>query len=108
MKKLTRIATPLIAVAMMTGVPMMSLAQAQSNNTTQQDWNTPPAGTEHAQAGYRDGVQAAQLDKAANRKLDAKSSFLYQHPKVKKGPERDAYLSQFEAGYNAALQHSGV
>jgi hypothetical protein len=105
MKKLTRFAAPLIAVAMMTGVPMMALAQATPNNAAQQDWNTPPAGTEQAQAGYRDGIQAAQLDKAANRKMDAKTSFLYQHPKVKKGPERDAYPQQFEMGYNAAMQH---
>ena len=109
MNKLTRFAAPLIAVAMMTSVPMMSLAQSntQTQNSTQ-DWNTPPAGTEQAQAGYRDGIEAAKLDKTANRKLDAKSSFLYQHPKVKKGPERDAYLSNFEAGYNAALQHSSA
>jgi len=109
MKKLIRIATPLIAVAMMTSVPMLSLAQnTQTQNSSVQDWNTPPAGTEQAQAGYRDGIQAAQLDKAANRKLDAKSSFLYVHPKVKKGPARDAYLSNFEAGYNAALQHGAT
>jgi len=109
MKKLIRIATPLIAVAMMTSVPMMSLAQnTQTQNNTTQDWNTPPAGTEQAQAGYRDGIEAAQLDKTANRKLDAKSSYLYQHPKVKKGPERDAYLQNFVAGYNAALQHSSA
>jgi hypothetical protein len=108
MKNLIRFATPLIAVAMMTGVPMTSLAQTAQNNVAQQDWNTPPAGTEQAQAGYRDGIQAAQLDKAANRKLDAKSSFLYQHPKVKKGAERDAYLQQFQMGYNAAMQHSGM
>ena len=109
MKKLTRIAAPLIAVAMMTSVPMMSLAQSntQTQNSTQ-DWNTPPAGTEQAQAGYRDGIEAAKLDTAAKRKLDAKSSYLYQHPKVKKGPERDAYLSNFEAGYNAALQHGAT
>jgi len=110
MNKLTRIATPLIAVAMMTSVPMLSLAQSttQTQNTTSQDWNTPPAGTEQAQAGYRDGIEAAKLDKVANRKLDARSSYLYQHPKVKKGPERDAYLSNFEAGYNAALQHGAT
>ena len=113
MSKLTRIATPLIAVAIMTSVPFMALAQSsqagnQTQNSATQDWNTPPSGTEQAQQGYRDGIEAAKLDKTANRKLDAKSSFLYQHPKVKKGPERDAYLSNFEAGYNAALQHSSA
>ena len=109
MKKLTRIAAPLIAVAMMTGVPMMSLAQnSQTQNSNVQDWNTPPAGTEQAQADYRDGIEAAKLDSAAKRKLDAHASYLYQHPKVKKGPERDAYLQNFEAGYNAALQHGAT
>ena len=113
MKKLFRIATPLIAVAMMTSVPMMSLAQSspqgnQAQNSTMQDWNTPPAGTEQAQAGYRDGIQAAKLDKLANRKIDAKSSFLYTHPPVKKGPARDAYLQNFVAGYQAAVQHGAA
>jgi len=109
MKKLTRIAAPLIAVAMMTSVPMMSLAQnSQIQNSSTQDWNTPPAGTEQAQTGYRDGIEAAKLDKAANRKIDAKSSYLYQHPRVKKGPARDEYLSNFEAGYNAAVQHGAT
>ena len=109
MKKLMRIATPLIAVAMMTGVPMLSLAQnTQTQNSSTQDWNTPPAGTEQAQAGYRDGIEAAKLDATAKRKIDAKSSYLYLHPKVKKGPERDAYLQNFEAGYNAAVQHGAT
>jgi hypothetical protein len=108
MKKLTRIAAPLIAVAMMTSVPMMSLAQNSQTQNSTQDWNTPPAGTEQAQTGYRDGIEAAKLDAAAKRKLDAKASYLYQHPKVKKGPERDAYLQNFEAGYNAALQHGAT
>jgi hypothetical protein len=112
MSKLTRIATPLIAVAMMTSV-QMSLAQspvqgAQTQNSTVQDWNTPPAGTEQAQAGYRDGIQAAKLDKLANRPVDPKTSYLYTHPPVKKGPARDAYLQNFVAGYNAAIQHGSA
>ena len=110
MSKLTRIATPLMAVAIMSSVPFMALAQnSQAGNQTQnsavQDWNTPPAGTEQAQQGYRDGIQAAKLDKVANRKVDAKSSHLYLHPPVK-GDARDAYRSAFESGYNAALQHA--
>jgi len=108
MKKLIRIATPLIAVAMMTSVPMLSLAQnTQTQNSSTQDWNTPPAGTTQAQ-GYNDGIQAAKLDTLVHRKIDAKSSYLYLHPKVKKGPERDAYLQNFVAGYNAAVQHDAA
>jgi hypothetical protein len=112
MSKLTRIATPLIAVAIMSSVPFMALAQnSQAGNQTQtnatQDWNTPPAGTEQAQQGYRDGIEAAKLDTLAKRKVDAKASHLYQHPPVK-GDARDAYRSAFEAGYAAAVAHGAT
>jgi hypothetical protein len=112
MSKLTRFATPLIAVALMSSAPIIALAQnSQAGNQTQnnatQDWNTPPAGTEQAQQGYRDGIEAAKLDTLAKRKVDAKSSHLYQHPPVK-GDARDAYRSSFEAGYAAALAHGAV
>jgi hypothetical protein len=112
MRKLTRIATPLIAVAIMSSVPFMTLAQnSQAGNQTQnsstQDWNTPPAGTEQAQQGFRDGIEAAKLDTLAKRKIDAKSSHLYLHPPVKGGAV-PAYRSAFEAGYAAALQHGAT
>jgi hypothetical protein len=112
MSKLTRIATPLIAVAIMSSVPFITLAQNspagnQTQNSASQDWNTPPAGTEQAQQGYRDGIQAATLDTLAKRKIDAKSSHLYLRPPVK-GDARDAYRSSFEAGYQAAIQHKAA
>lgn len=105
MSKLTRIATPLIAVAMMSSTPFLALAQTtpQTQNSATQDWNSPPAGTEQAQA-YKDGIQAAQLDTAARRKIDPKSSHLYLHPPVK-GNAKDAYRTSFEAGYQAAVKH---
>src|ERR1700677_5038890 len=112
-KKLIRIATPLIAVAMMSSVPFMALAQNATQNNTinakdaSQDWNTPPAGTEQAQQGYRDGIEAAKLDTVAKRKIDAKTSHLYVHPPVK-GDAVNAYRSAFEAGYNAALAHGAT
>jgi hypothetical protein len=108
--KLIRFATPLIAVALMSSAPILAHAQeSQKGNQTQtaQDWNTPPAGTEQAQQGYRDGIQAAQLDKAANRPVDAKVSHLYVHPPVK-GAARDNYRSSFEAGYQAAVKHNSA
>jgi hypothetical protein len=109
MSKLTRIATPLIAVAIMSSVPFMTLAQAaQSNNSATQDWNTPPAGTEQAQQGFRDGIEAAKLDTLAKRKIDAKSSHLYQHPPVKGADAQNAYRSAFENGYAAALKHQSA
>ncbi len=110
--KLTRIAAPLMAVALMSSAPFFALAQNNSNTVdakaAAQDWNTPPAGTEQAQQGYRDGIQAAQLDKLAKRKIDAKASHLYVHPpaSVKGDSAKDAYRNSFEAGYNAALKHS--
>jgi hypothetical protein len=109
MSKLSRIATPLMAVAIMTSVPFMALAQnSQTGNQTQnnavQDWNTPPAGTEQAQQGYRDGIEAAKLDKLANRPISFKTSHLYVSPPVKKDA-RDAYRSAFQSGYQAAIQH---
>ena len=102
--KFTRIAMPLMAVALMSCTP--PLVQAQQNSTPQtqtQDWNTPPAGTEQAQ-GYKDGIEAAKLDKAAKRKIDAKSSHLYKNPPVK-GQQKDAYRNSFEKGYQAQLDH---
>jgi hypothetical protein len=109
MKKLIRMATPLMAVALMSGAPLFAHAQNNQAPTTQvQDWNTPPPGTEQAQQGYRDGIEAAQLDKTAKRKIDAKSSHLYLHPPVK-GAARDEYRANFVSGYDAAVKHnSGV
>jgi hypothetical protein len=102
--KLTRIATPLIAVALMSGAPLFAHAQTQNAAQTE-EWNTPPVGTEQTQQGYRDGIEAAQLDRAAKRKIDAKASHLYVHPPVK-GAARDEYRAGFTAGYEAAVKHS--
>jgi hypothetical protein len=105
MKKTIRIATPLLAVALMTGASFFAQAQDnQAAKTQSESWNTPPAGTEQAQSAYRDGVEAAQLDKAAKRPVDAKLSHLYVHPPVK-GAARDAYRASFVAGYEAAAKH---
>jgi hypothetical protein len=105
MRKLTRFATPLFAVAIMSSVPFVALAQSSQNqNSAVQDWNTPPAGTEQAQQGYRDGIEAAKLDTLTKRKIDPKVSHLYVHPPVK-GTAKDEYRASFEAGYKAALAH---
>jgi hypothetical protein len=113
MSKLTRIATPLIAVAIMSSVPFVTLAQSsqagnQTQNSSAQDWNTPPVGTEQAQQGFRDGIEAAKLDTVAKRKIDAKSSHLYLHPPVKGADAVNAYRSAFESGYAAALKHQSA
>jgi hypothetical protein len=104
--KLTRFATPLVAVVLMSGALFFAHAQnAQKDSQTQvEDWNTPPAGTEQAQRGFRDGIEAAKLDKAARRPIDAKSSHLYKNPPVK-GAARDEYRTSFEKGYQAQMQH---
>jgi hypothetical protein len=112
-KHLTRIATPLIAVAMMSSVPFMTFAQTspsgnQPQTNATQDWNTPPAGTEQAQQGFRDGIEAAKLDTLAKRKIDAKASHLYVHPPVKGNDAVNAYRSAFESGYTAALKHGAA
>src|ERR1035438_5037068 len=110
MSTLTRIATPLIAVAIISSVPFMTLPQNSragnetSNNATQ-DWNTPPAGTEQAQQGFRDGIEAAKLDTLSKRKVDAKSSHLYLHPPVKGDDAVNVYRSAFQTGYDAAVKH---
>jgi hypothetical protein len=106
MKKTIRIATPLIAVALMSGASFFAHAQNNQAPTAQsQNWNAPPPGTEQAQSAYRDGIEAAQLDKAAKRPIDAKQSHLYVHPPVK-ASARDAYRASFVAGYEAAVKHS--
>ena len=106
MKKLIRIGTPLIAVALMSGTAFSAPAQEKQTPTTgSRSWNTPPPGTEQAQAAYRDGIESAQLDMTAKRKVDAKSSYRYVHPPVK-GAARDEYRLNFTAGYEAALKHS--
>lgn len=104
MKTLIRFAAPVMAVALLSGAPFFAHAQMQNSAATQ-DWNTPPAGTEQSQQGFRDGIEAAQLDRAAKRPIDAKVSHLYVHPPVK-GAARDAYRTSFEAGYQAAVQHT--
>jgi hypothetical protein len=109
MKKAIRFTAPVIALALMSIAPAFVRAQnSTQNNQTQnaptEDWNTPPAGTEQAQQGYRDGIQALQLDTAAKRKIDAQSSYLYLHPPVK-GAAKDQYRASFVAGYQAAMKH---
>ncbi len=113
MSRLTRIATPLIAVALMSSAPFIALAQnSQAGNQTQnnatQDWNTPPEGTEQAQQGFRDGIEAAKLDTLAKRKIDAKVSHLYVHPPVKGNDAVNAYRSAFQNGYEAAVKHGAT
>jgi hypothetical protein len=113
MKKLSRIATPLIAVAIMSSISFMTLAQSspvgnQTQNKATQDWNTPPPGTEKAQQGFKDGILAARLDTLAKRKIDAKVSHLYLHPPVKGDDAVSAYRSAFEAGYDAGLKHGAT
>jgi hypothetical protein len=112
MKMLNRIATSAIALAFLSTAPAFVQAQATQNqkqNKTQnaavEDWNTPPAGTEQAQQGYRDGLQAFQLDMTAKRKIDAQGSYLYVHPPVK-GDARDSYRASFVQGYQAAQKHA--
>jgi hypothetical protein len=111
MKKLIRFAAPLIAVALFSGASSI-YAQAPSGNQNQnpaaeqQDWNTPPPGTEQAQQGYRDGIEAAKLDKLAHRPVDPKVSHLYVHPPVKGAAVAD-YRTSFENGYKAALKNQG-
>jgi hypothetical protein len=106
MKNLIRFATPLIAVALISGTAFSAHAQEQQTPTTEsRSWNTPPPGTEQAQAAYRDGIESAQLDKTAKRKVDAKSSYRYVHPPVK-GAARDEYRTNFVAGYEAAVKRS--
>ena len=116
MSKLTRFATPLIAVAIMSSAPFMTLAQnspsgnATKSNATQtatEDWNTPPVGTEQAQQGFRDGIEGAVLDTLAKRPIGAKTSHRYMHPPVKSNSV-DAYRSAFEAGYAAQLKHAAT
>jgi hypothetical protein len=110
MSRLVRFATPLMAVAMMSSAPMIALAQNfhtenQTDSNATQDWNTPPAGTEQTQHGFRDGIEAAKLDTLAKRKVDAKSSHLYLHPPVKGDDAVNAYRSAFQTGYDAAVKH---
>ena len=101
-----RIAASLMAAALFTGASSLYAQNPQpQNNAPAQEWNTPPAGTEQAQA-YRDGVEAAKLDKLAHRTIDAKVSHLYVHPPVK-GAAVSSYRSSFEQGYNAALKNQG-
>jgi hypothetical protein len=92
--KLTRIATPLIAVAMMT---LPTLAQAQSS--TQR--NAVRINLKNDQP-YRDGLMAARLDAAAKRPIDPTQSYLYVHPPVKE-EARDAYRTAFAIGYKTEV-----
>ncbi len=112
MTKTNRIAASLMAAALFTGASSLYAQNSpnanQSKYTTPAvpDWNTPPPGTEQAQQGYRDGVEAAKLDKLAHRPIDPKVSHLYVHPPVKGAAVAD-YRSGFEGGYQAALKYQG-
>jgi hypothetical protein len=108
MKKLIRMATSIMAMALMSGLPLFAHAQStpsETSATQNADWTSPPAGTDQAKQGYRDGIEAAKLDQAAKRPIDAKVSHLYVHPPVK-GAARDEYRASFASGYDAAVKHS--
>ena len=113
MMKFNRIAASLMAAALFTGASALYAQtasngnQAQYTTPAQQDWNAPPPGTEQAQQGYRDGVEAAKLDKLAHRPIDPKVSHLYVHPPVKGAAVTD-YRNGFEGGYKAALKNQGA
>jgi hypothetical protein len=109
MNNLSRIARPLIAVAIMSSVPSITLAQnSPAGNQTQinttQNPTTPSPEKVQTQPGYRDGMEAAKLDKLTNRKIDARSSHLYLHPPVKGNDAVNAYRSTFEAGYGEQVK----
>ena len=111
MKIQTRIAASLMAAALFTGASSLYAQNPGQTTTpatkaTTEEWNTPPAGTEQAQQGFRDGIEAAKLDKLAGRPVDPKVSHLYVHPPVK-GAAQAEYRSNFENGYKAALTHAG-
>jgi hypothetical protein len=98
MKKLMMF-TPLIAVAMMTSVPMPSLAEnpAETHSTTS------TMKVDENSLGYKDGVEAYKLDKLAGRPIGARTSHLYKNPPVKSSRDKDEYRAQFEAGYNVTM-----
>jgi hypothetical protein len=107
MDKMTRIAMPLIAAAVMTA-PMMMTAQSStmSNQNNNQSSMNMPAADQNSQA-YKDGIEAAKLDTVAKRKVDPTASYLYNHPPVKKAADKEAYRNTFSQGYKAALAQSG-
>jgi hypothetical protein len=112
MSKFARIATPLIAVAIMSSVPFMTLAQnSPKGNATQssttQDWKTAPAGNVQTQKGYRDGIESAMLDTLAKRKVGASTSYRYIHPPLKSSLQYE-YRAGFVTGYAAQLDHAGT
>ena len=94
MTKLTRIATPLIAVAMMT-VPMMAPAQSSQQVNAKQIHGK-------FRGPYEDGILSARIDAAANRSMDPKQSYLYVSPPVKE-EAREAYRVAFMIGYKTAV-----
>ena len=106
MNKLTRIVTPLIAVAILASCTLETLAQNQNDNKAA-DYASAPAGNPEQEQAYRDGVEAAKLDALAKRKVDATASHLYVHPPVKKGA-RDAYRETFKNGYEAAVKKAAT
>jgi hypothetical protein len=113
MTKQNRFAASLMAAALFTGASSLyaqnaaAPQQAPYTTSANQDWNTPPPGTEQAQQGYRDGVEAAKLDTLAHRPVDATKSHLYVHPPVK-GAAVAEYRNSFENGYKTALKNQGM
>ena len=103
--KLIRIATPLIAVALMSGASFSAYAQNnQAATAPSQSWNTPPPRTEQAQSAYRDGVAAQLTRRPSVRSTPSSLTNLYDLPV--KSSARDAYRASFVAGYEAAVKHS--
>ena len=110
MTRLIRFGTPLMAVGIMSCASLIALAQSsQTENQTSskaiQNESTQATRAEQPQEGFRDGLEAARLDKLAKRKVDPKTSHLYLHPPVKGDDAVNAYRSAFETGYEVAVKH---
>jgi len=106
MKTMTRIAMPLIAVAMMTA-PIMVQAQSSANNQQSNQSTMNSQNVDQNSQAYKDGIEAAKLDTVAKRTVNPTASYLYNHPPVKKAADKEAYRNTFTQGYKAALAQQG-
>ena len=109
MSRTTRIAIPLLAVALLSSAPFIAHAQnsffgSKTVPTSAYTVNVRDLALPGPDRAYQDGMLGARLDTLARRNIAPETSHLYLHPPVRGKGAKGAYRTEFAAGYEAALR----
>ena len=111
MSRTKTLATPVLAVALLSGASLSAPAQNsffgnKPVSTSAGTVNVRELALPGAAHAYEDGMLGARLDTMTRRRVGATTSHLYLHPPVKGREAKGTYRAEFTAGYEAALRRS--